>query len=83
MSGELADEPGWPARAVTIRPARPDDDRFLSQVLVEAVFWPPGRTPATVQSVLADPALAHYIAGWPRTGDLGFVAETTRRVGAA
>jgi ribosomal protein S18 acetylase RimI-like enzyme len=69
--------------AVTIRPARPDDDLFLSQVLVQAAFWRPGRAPATVQTVLADPVLAHYIAGWPRTGDLGFVAETTRPVGAA
>jgi ribosomal protein S18 acetylase RimI-like enzyme len=69
--------------AVTIRPARPDDDLFLSRVLVEAAFWRPGRTSVTVQTVLADPALAHYVAGWPRTGDLGFVGETTRPVGAA
>ncbi len=34
--------------------------------------------------VLADPALAPYVAGWPRPGDLGVVAEDAGRpVGAA
>ena len=33
--------------------------------------------------VLAEPALAHYIAGWPREGEVGFVAEDGGQVRAA
>jgi ribosomal protein S18 acetylase RimI-like enzyme len=70
--------------AVTLRPARGDDGPFLTRMLIEAAFWRPGSRAATVRDVPADPALAHYIAGWPRTGDLGVVAEeATQPVAAA
>jgi len=32
---------------------------------------------------MADPALAHYVAGWPAPRDVGFVVDDDRPVGAA
>jgi GNAT superfamily N-acetyltransferase len=66
-----------------IRAARPDDGRFLGDMLVAAVNWPPDRDLSRDQ-VFSIPELAHYVAGWPRRGDLGVVAEADGRlVGAA
>jgi GNAT superfamily N-acetyltransferase len=60
---------------VHLRPARPDDRAFITEMLVAAVNWAPGRS-LTVDRILADPALAHYVAGWMRPGDLGVVATS-------
>jgi GNAT superfamily N-acetyltransferase len=55
------------------RPADRGDTSFLAQMLLEAVNWHPERhLPMT--RLMADPELAHYIAGWPRAGDGGVVA---------
>jgi GNAT superfamily N-acetyltransferase len=63
-----------------LRPAVAGDAAFLVVMLVEAAVLPPGAS----TDVLADPALAPYVAGWPRPGDLGVVAEDAGRpVGAA
>jgi pimeloyl-ACP methyl ester carboxylesterase/ribosomal protein S18 acetylase RimI-like enzyme len=61
---------GW-----RIRPAGPADAPFLALMLGEAAS--PGRRGPDEPplDVLADPALAPYVAGWPRPGDLGVVAE--------
>ncbi|MGH3432802.1 MAG: GNAT family N-acetyltransferase [Thermocrispum sp.] len=67
-----------------IRAATADDAEFLRNMLVEAANWPshPQRSRA---ETLADPAIAHYLEGWPRDTDLGLVAvePTHRPVGAA
>ncbi|MFI7277049.1 GNAT family N-acetyltransferase [Streptomyces sp. NPDC049879] len=57
-----------------IHPAAPDDAGFLALVLLEAFTWnDPGRH--TLDDIWADPAIAHYVAGWPRPGDFGVVAQ--------
>jgi GNAT superfamily N-acetyltransferase len=72
-------EPGpW-----AIRPAGPADAAFLEDMLVEAVNWSP-RWDQSRESIFATPAIAHYVSGWPRDGDLGVVAEAAGSpVGAA
>lgn len=68
---------------IVIRPAGPGDSVFLEDMLVEAANTPshPGRSRA---EALADPAVAHYVEGWPRATDLGVVAERSGRpIGAA
>ncbi len=69
--------------AVGVRPAGPADGAFLAEMLVAAAFWRPDGPIGDVQSVLAQPQLAHYITGWPRPGDIGMVAEDGAPVGAA
>lgn len=67
-----------------VRPAGPADAGFLAAMLAEAAH-PGGRAPGDPPpDVLADPALAPYVAGWPRAGDVGVVAEDAGEpVGAA
>ncbi|MEV4648369.1 hypothetical protein, partial [Saccharopolyspora sp. NPDC049357] len=57
---------------IVIRSAGPDDVVFLEDMLVEAANTPshPGRSRA---ETLAEPAVAHYVEGWPRATDLGVV----------
>lgn len=60
---------------VRIRPAVASDGPFLVRVLQMAADWRPGSPQRSVGEVLAVPAFAHYVEGWPRPGDLGVVAE--------
>lgn len=62
-----------------IRPATGADARVLADMLVEAANWDAARARPRV-SVLEDPAVLRYIAGWRRPGDLGCVAEDARGV---
>jgi GNAT superfamily N-acetyltransferase len=74
----VADSP-W-----TIRPAAPEDGSFMADMLVEVVNWSPRWKKKSRARVLSAPATAHYIAGWPRDGDLGVIAEADgERIGAA
>jgi phosphoribosyl-ATP pyrophosphohydrolase len=67
----------------SIRTAGPDDAGFLADMLVEAVNWSP-RWNQSRDAIFATPAIAHYLSGWPRAGDLGVVAEAAGSpVGAA
>jgi GNAT superfamily N-acetyltransferase len=67
---------------VTIRPATAADADFLTDMAVAAVNWEPGRA-LTRDQLLSIPALARYLAGWPRRTDIGFVAESRgQRLGA-
>ncbi len=59
---------------VRVRAARDDDGPFLVEVLALAAAWRPDSVVPTADEVLSDPELAHYVEGWPRPGDLGFVA---------
>ena len=67
----------------TIRHATPADDSFLKEMLTVAADWRPGAVVRSVAEIMAEPARAHYVAGWPAEGDVGFVAEDERPVGAA
>jgi GNAT superfamily N-acetyltransferase len=60
---------------VQLRAAVAGDKAFLQQMLQVAADWRPGSVQSPVQEVLAIPAFAHYIDGWPRPGDFGVVAE--------
>ncbi|RIJ44039.1 GNAT family N-acetyltransferase, partial [Clavibacter michiganensis subsp. insidiosus] len=67
----------------TLRPARADDLRFLEDMLLASMDWR-GDGSMTRERMLATPELAHYVAGWPRAGDVGVVAEAAGDpVGAA
>ncbi|WP_025158342.1 GNAT family N-acetyltransferase [Leifsonia aquatica] len=57
-----------------IRPAVGEDARTLGDMLVEAVNWNALRARPRV-SVLEDPFVSRYIAGWKRPGDFGCIAE--------
>lgn len=61
-----------------IRPASAADSGFLQRMLVVAADWRPDVSRRSVEDVMADPALAHYVEGWPQPGDLGVVAEDGR-----
>ena len=67
---------------MALRPAGPGDAPFLAEMLAAAAFWRPDGA-GTVADALARPEIAHYVVGWPRSGDSGVVAEAARPVGAA
>jgi ribosomal protein S18 acetylase RimI-like enzyme len=69
--------------ATRYRPATADDFPFLATMLGEAAVWRPDTPTPTGDEVLADPRYAMYLAGWPRQGDDGVVAEQDRPLGAA
>jgi GNAT superfamily N-acetyltransferase len=52
-------------------------------MLGEAAVWRPDKPTPTADEVMADPRYAGYLAGWPRQGDHGLVAEHGGPVGAA
>lgn len=61
-------------RPWTIRLATAQDADFLGDMLVEAVNWAPTWDQSR-ESIFATPEIAHYVAGWPRPGELGVLAE--------
>ncbi|MFF3562543.1 GNAT family N-acetyltransferase [Streptomyces sp. NPDC002574] len=67
-----------------VRPALARDADVLRSVLLEAYNWD-GEQRFTAEQLAADPHAARYLAGWPRGGDFGVVAETDagEPVGAA
>jgi ribosomal protein S18 acetylase RimI-like enzyme len=68
---------------VRCRSAGPEDFTFLATMLGEAAVWRPDNPTPTSDQVLADPRYAMYLAGWPRPGDFGLVAEQDEPAGAA
>ena len=52
-------------------------------MLGEAAVWRPDKPTPTAEQVMADPRYTQYLAGWPRQGDYGLVAEKDGPVGAA
>ncbi len=70
----------------TIRPLEPTDEPFLWEMLYEAIHVPEGR-PKPDRTILQEPALAHYVAGWgQQPGDEGLLAidqASGQPVGAA
>lgn len=70
---------------VTVRVARARDEPFLREVLALAADWRTEHTARSGDEVMSDPALAHYLAGWPTASDFGVVATDDDRtpIGAA
>jgi GNAT superfamily N-acetyltransferase len=68
---------------VRCRPAGVEDLPFLATMLGEAAVWRPEKPTPTAEEVMADPRYERYLAGWPRPGDVGLVAEQDGLVGAA
>ena len=68
---------------VRCRQAGAEDFTFLATMLGEAAVWRPDKPTPSGDDVLADPRYAMYLAGWPRQGDYGLVAEQGEPVGAA
>jgi len=68
---------------IRCRPAGADDFAFLATMLGEAAVWRPDKPTPTGEQVMADPRYEMYLAGWPRGGDYGLIAEQDRPVGAA
>jgi ribosomal protein S18 acetylase RimI-like enzyme len=68
---------------VRVRPASAEDFTFLATMLGEAAVWRPDKPTPTAGQVLGDQRYALYLAGWPRQGDYGLVAEQQGPVGAA
>jgi len=68
---------------VECRPAGVEDFTFLATMLGEAAVWRPDKPTPTAEQVMADPRYAMYLAGWPRQGDYGLIAEQGGPVGAA
>ena len=68
---------------VRCRPAGAEDFPFLATMLGEAAVWRPDKPTPTGDEVIADPRYAMYLAGWPRPGDYGLVAEQDGPLGAA
>ncbi len=61
------------SRIYHIRPLAQDDAHCLWEMLYQAIHVPPGAEPPGREIVHA-PELAHYVAGWGRPGDLGYLA---------
>lgn len=72
-----------PDSSWTIRAAGRQDAGFIGDMLVEAVNWAQERHRSRDQ-IMSAPETARYVAGWPRPGDLGVIADAGGRpVGAA
>lgn len=56
-----------------IRPATPEDEPFLWEMLYQSLYVEEGAAPFPPE-VVRQPELARYVGGWGRAGDLGFVA---------
>jgi GNAT superfamily N-acetyltransferase len=70
------------ASVTAIRCATAEDVEFLRDMLAVAADWRPDARVRSMAEIMGDPALAHYVAGWPADGDVGFIAEDGRPVGA-
>ncbi|MBC7595933.1 MAG: GNAT family N-acetyltransferase [Kineosporiaceae bacterium] len=60
---------------VHIRDAVAEDIDFLAAMLLEAVNWRQDQPPATLQSIMKNPDIWHYLSDWKRSSDFGFLAH--------
>ena len=56
-----------------IRPLAQEDAHCLWEMLYQAVHVPEGAEPPS-REIVYSPELAHYVAGWGRDGDIGYLA---------
>lgn len=64
-----------------IRAAEAADLDFLERMLLAAFNWN-DRDDVDPAEVLADPAVSHYVSGWPKTGEIGVIAVDDSAVGS-
>jgi len=53
---------------------RPEDERFLCEMLFAASAWRPGSSPLTVEEARDVRIRKLYVEGWGRAGDVGVIA---------
>ncbi|MEP4652356.1 MAG: hypothetical protein ABJ314_19430, partial [Ilumatobacter sp.] len=58
-----------PGAVVVLRSATVDDSAFLREMLAVAADWRPEAAARSGDEIVRDPAVAHYVVGWPRGGD--------------
>lgn len=63
-----------PPAAYNFRTLTPHDQAFVWEMLYQAIYVSPGQLPAP-RSILDDPEISRYAAGWGMPGDLGFLAS--------
>jgi GNAT superfamily N-acetyltransferase len=69
---------------MVIRDLRPDETRFLGEMLYAALDWKPGRWLPPRFLLLRIPQVSLFHKGWGREGDTGLVAERDgQRIGLA
>ena len=56
-----------------IRPLEPEDEAILQEMVYQALSSTDGGAPP--REILQRPEFAHYVQGWGRVGDTGFVAH--------
>jgi ribosomal protein S18 acetylase RimI-like enzyme len=67
--------------SIKIRPIHLDDLPFMREMLYQSIF----ADPPPPRGILDEPAFSHYVEGWGRAHDFGFVAmdaESSNRVGS-
>ncbi len=62
-----------PERPFSLRPLTPQDQEFLWEMLYQAIYVAPG-SPTLPRSIVQQPDLGHYAAGWGKPADLGRLA---------
>ena len=60
--------------SIHIRPLTKADQGLLWEAVYQAIYVPSGES-APPRSIVDDPSVARYVAGWGRRGDVGFAAE--------
>jgi ribosomal protein S18 acetylase RimI-like enzyme len=72
-------------KTLVIRRSRPDDARFLREMLFEATYWRTTKPRPELEEGLAQPHLVKVFSGWGRAGDLAMIATdgAGERIGAA
>ena len=58
-----------------IRPIKTTDEAFLWEILYQALYIPPGKSPLP-KDIVFQPQLAKYVANWKPNQDTGFIAAT-------
>ncbi len=65
-----------------LRPAGLADLGFLTEMLYQSIFVPPGEPPPA-RTILDEPRIAHCLHEWGRIGDFALVAECGERLAGA
>ncbi len=83
--GRLGSEIGTMTATFRYRQLRKQDERFLWEMLYQAIYVPPGQSPPP-REIVFQPELACYVKGWGRDDDCGWMAierASAQPVGAA
>ena len=68
---------------IEIRALTLADEPFLWEMLYQALHVPPGQPPFP-RNIVQQPEISHYVQGWGKADDMGFIAlDAGKPVGAA